>query len=56
MRRRGDGGGGDVGVGLRIFSDRSASGRVLHIDLAFPTQRDPGISSYQIVVKSKAGF
>jgi len=47
---------GDVGVGLRIFSDRSASGRVMHIDLAIPTHRDPGISSYQIVVKSKASF
>lgn len=47
---------GDFGVGLRIFSDRSASGRVLHIDLAFPTDRDPGISSYQIVVKAKGSF
>jgi hypothetical protein len=47
---------GDVGVGLRIFSDRSASGRVLHLDLAFPTDRDPGIDSYQILVKSKSTF
>ena len=47
---------GDVGVGVRIFSDRSASGRVLHIDLAVPTNRDPSISSYQIVVKSKSTF
>jgi hemolysin activation/secretion protein len=47
---------GDVGVGVRIFSDRSASGRVLHIDLAFPTHRDPGIDSYQILVKSKSSF
>ena len=46
----------DIGVGLRIFSDRSSSGRVLHIDLAFPLDRDPAIRSYQIVFKSRASF
>lgn len=47
---------GDVGVGLRIFSDRSATGRVLHIDLAFPIDREPGIRSHQILFKSRASF
>lgn len=46
----------DVGVGLRIFSDRSATGRVMHIDLAFPLDHETGIRSRQILFKSKASF
>lgn len=33
----------DVGFGLRILSARSAFGNVLHIDLAFPLNRDPNV-------------
>jgi outer membrane protein assembly factor BamA len=46
----------DVGLGLRILSDRSAFGNVLHIDLAFPLNREPGIPPYQFSVKSKFSF
>ncbi len=43
----------DVGFGLRILSARSAFGNVLHIDLAFPLNRDPGIKSVQFLVSTK---
>jgi outer membrane protein assembly factor BamA len=46
----------NVGFGLRIFSDRSASGRVLHIDFAFPLDSDPAIRSSQVIFKSRASF
>ena len=46
----------DAGVGLRIFSDRSSNGRVLHIDLAFPLNSDPAIGSWQLYLKSRASF
>lgn len=43
----------DVGFGLRILSARSAFGNVLHIDLAFPLNRDPAIKSVQFLVTTK---
>ncbi|MGB5081349.1 MAG: hypothetical protein WBO23_11480 [Burkholderiales bacterium] len=43
----------DVGLGLRILSARSAFGNVLHIDLAFPLNREPGIRSMQLLVSTK---
>ena len=43
----------DVGFGLRILSARSAFGNVLHIDLAFPLNRDPAIKSTQFLVTTK---
>lgn len=46
----------DVGIGLRVFGDRFAASRVLHIDLAFPLNADPGIKSRQILFRSKASF
>ncbi len=46
----------DVGIGLRVFSDRSATGRVMHIDLAFPLDHDPAIRSRQVLFRSKASF
>jgi outer membrane protein assembly factor BamA len=46
----------DVGIGLRILSDRSARGGVLHVDLAFPLDADPSIKSYQFLVKWKTSF
>ena len=46
----------DVGVGLRIFSDRVAFGKVLHLDIAFPLNSDPAIASYQFLVKTKTSF
>jgi outer membrane protein assembly factor BamA len=47
---------GDVGIGLRIMNDRSATARIVHIDLAFPLNSDPTIKSRQFLVKSKISF
>jgi hypothetical protein len=43
----------DVGFGLRILSARSSFGNVLHVDLAFPLNRDPNIKSFQFLVQTK---
>jgi len=46
----------DIGFGLRILNDRSATGRVTHIDLAFPLNSDPAIKSWQFLVKTHLSF
>jgi len=46
----------DVGVGLRIGNARSGLGNVLHIDLAVPLSRHPGIDSVQFLVESRHSF
>ena len=46
----------DVGFGLRIVSVRSAFSNVVHIDLALPLNRDPGISRVQLLVTTKKSF
>jgi hypothetical protein len=46
----------DVGFGLRLLSARSSSGTTLHVDIAFPFEREPGVKSYQISLQSKTGF
>lgn len=46
----------DVGLGLRILSARSASGNVLHLDLAFPLNRDPNIKRVQFLVQTQTTF
>ena len=46
----------DIGFGLRFFSVRSAFGTVWHVDFAFPLDADPGIRSFQFLVKSKVRF
>jgi len=46
----------DVGFGLRILSARSAFGNVLHMDLAFPLNRNPNIKSVQFLVQTQATF
>jgi outer membrane protein assembly factor BamA len=43
----------NVGFGLRFLSTRSSFGNVLHVDLAFPLNRDPHIKSFQFLVQSK---
>jgi hypothetical protein len=43
----------NVGFGLRFLSTRSSFGNVLHVDLAFPLNRDPNIKSFQFLVTSK---
>ena len=46
----------DVGFGLRIPSARSASGNVLHADVAFPLNPDPSIKSVQFLFTTKVSF
>jgi len=46
----------DVGFGLRLLSARSSSGTTLHVDIAFPLERVPGVKSYQFSLQSKTGF
>lgn len=46
----------DVGFGLRLLSARSSSGTTLHVDIAFPIERGPGVKSYQFSLQSKTGF
>ena len=46
----------DVGVGLRVVSDRSSFGTVVHIDLAVPLNRTADVSRVQLQVKTKRSF
>lgn len=46
----------DVGFGLRILSDRSSFGNIVHADVAFPLNADPSINSVQFLVKTYANF
>jgi outer membrane protein assembly factor BamA len=47
---------GDVGLGLRIVSERSSFGTVVHIDMAMPLNRSGDISKAQFQVKAKRSF
>jgi hemolysin activation/secretion protein len=40
----------DVGFGLRFLTDRSSKSNVLHLDVAFPLNRDPTIDRVQFLV------
>ena len=46
----------DVGVGLRFAIDRASFGNVLHVDLAAPLNRVPGIKPVQFLVKTQLTF
>ncbi|HEX6020003.1 MAG TPA: BamA/TamA family outer membrane protein, partial [Burkholderiaceae bacterium] len=46
----------DAGFGLRIAAARSATGSVLHIDVAFPLNATADIAKVQFLVKTKASF
>ena len=46
----------DVGFGLRVVSSRSASGSVLHVDVAFPLNATADIAKVQLLVKTKLSF
>jgi len=46
----------DVGFGLRLGMTRMASGRVVHVDVAFPLNGDPTIDSVQLLVKVRRSF
>jgi hypothetical protein len=47
---------GDIGIGLRIVSTRSAFSNVLHIDIAVPLKVTPDIKKLQLLVKTKTSF
>ena len=47
---------GDIGVGLRVVSTRSSSGKVLHIDLALPVNTQGKPDDYQLVIGTQTGF
>lgn len=47
----------DVGFGLRLAPSKSDSGKIIHIDLAYPLQADiPGGRSIQLILEAKASF
>lgn len=47
---------GNVGIGLRIVSTRTAFSNVLHVDLAFPINAGPDVKKVQFLVKSRTSF
>ncbi len=46
----------DIGFGLRLGSSRSASGNVLHVDVAFPLDGDPGLRGVQYLIETRKSF
>ncbi|HUQ10835.1 MAG TPA: BamA/TamA family outer membrane protein [Steroidobacteraceae bacterium] len=46
----------DVGFGLRLGNARSALGNVLHLDVAFPLDRDPSMKGVQFLVQTRKSF
>lgn len=46
----------DVGFGLRLGRTRSSSGKMIHIDVAFPLDGDPSIDDVQFLLESKSSF
>jgi len=46
----------DAGFGLRFGNNRSALGNVLHVDIAFPLDRDRSIRAVQFIVETRRGF
>jgi hypothetical protein len=46
----------DVGVGLRLGSSRSATGQVVHLDLAYPLDRNGSIKTLQYLVTTSQTF
>lgn len=46
----------DVGLGLRLGSERSGLGRVIHIDVAFPLDGQDDIDRMQFFVSTKKSF
>lgn len=46
----------DLGFGLRLGNTRSATGTVIHIDVAFPLDGDSSIKKAQFFVEGKSSF
>lgn len=46
----------DIGLGLRVGSSRSSGGMMVHLDLAFPLDRDDDIKSVQYLISTSESF
>jgi hemolysin activation/secretion protein len=46
----------DLGIGLRLGSNRLGEGGVLHIDFAFPLDGEETIDNFQILVDARSSF
>jgi len=46
----------DAGFGLRLALTRSASNKIIHVDVAFPLNGDPSIDSVQFLLESRHSF
>jgi hemolysin activation/secretion protein len=46
----------DVGFGLRLAPTRGGSGKIVHIDVAFPLGGDSSIDSVQFLIEAKSSF
>lgn len=46
----------NVGIGLRFAPTRSSTGKMIHLDVAFPLDGDDSIDSVQFVLESKRSF
>lgn len=46
----------DIGFGLRLGNSRSGLGNVIHLDVAFPLDRDDSIKNVQFLVETKKRF
>jgi len=46
----------DVGFGLRLALTRSASRKVIHVDVAFPLSGDTTIDDVQFLLESRRSF
>jgi outer membrane translocation and assembly module TamA len=46
----------DVGFGLRLGNSRSGLGNIIHVDVAFPLDRDASIKNVQFLVETKRSF
>lgn len=46
----------DVGFGLRVGNNRTGTGKVIHIDLAFPLDGEDSIDSVQFLVEARSTF
>lgn len=46
----------DVGIGLRLGSSRSATGAVIHLDVAYPIDRNGSIKALQYLVTTSQTF
>jgi len=46
----------DVGAGFRFALDRASFVNVLHVDIAVPLNRAPGVKGVQYLVKTQLTF